>query len=264
MLRELFASKSLIAALIGCGLVIVGIHFWSQHEHSKIRHEEAETRRFIQQVAAEKKAATTRVEELSVVSQPHEVKRGAQAAHDNFAGDTDDGTPEVVTATKAIEDGALVEEELVAHEEPPERWRIEPHQDNHKHARKSDPWRNNDAATQESLPPEAMSDEELGEQTLNQLIERFGDIPEVHAYMEYDRRVRTRQEIPLEEDIAYLEAMQFLFPNEATRKTIVLKKWELKNGFILPTAADLEYFKSEGITVLYHKDGSLKKITTKY
>ena len=73
MLREVFASKSLIAALIGCGLVIVGIHFWSQHEHSKIRHEEAETRRFIQQMAAEKKAATTRVEELSVVSQPRQV-----------------------------------------------------------------------------------------------------------------------------------------------------------------------------------------------
>lgn len=143
-------------------------------------------------------------------------------------------------------------------------WRTETHPDNHKHARKSDPWRNNDAATQESLPPEAMSDDELGEQTLNQLIERFGDIPEVHAYMEYDRRVRTGQDILLEEDIAYLEAMQFLFPNEATRKTIVLKKWELKNGFILPTAADLEYFKSEGITVLYHQDGSLKKITTKY
>ena len=143
-------------------------------------------------------------------------------------------------------------------------WRTEPHPDNHEHAWKSDPWTNNDAATQESLHPEAMSDDALGEQTLNQLIERFGDIPEVHAYMEYHRRVRTGQEIPLEEDIAYLEAMQFLFPNEATRKTIVLKKWELKNGFILPTAADLEYFKSEGITVLYHKDGSLKKITTKY
>ena len=223
MLREVFANKSLIAALIGCGLVIVGIHFWSQHEHSKLRQDEAATRRFIQQVAAEKKAATTRVEELSVVSQPHEVKHDAQAAHDNFAPDTDNGIPEVDTATKAIEVGAL----------------------------------------QESLPPEAMSDEELGKQTLNQLIERFGDIPEVHAYMEYDRRVRTGQEIPLEEDIAYLEAMQFLFPNEATRKTIVLKKWELENGFILPTAADLEYFKSEGITVLYHKDGSLKKITTK-
>ena len=120
MLRELFASKSLIAALIVCGLVIVGIHLWSQHEHSKLRHEEAETRRFIQQVAAEKKAATTRVEELSVVPQPHEVKRDAQAAHDNFARDTDDETPEVDTATKAIEVGALVAEEFVAHEEPPE------------------------------------------------------------------------------------------------------------------------------------------------
>ena len=95
MLREVFASKSLIAALIGCGLVIGGIHFWSQHEHRKLRHEEAETRRFIQQVTAEKKAATTRVEELSVVSQPHEVKHDAQTAHDNFAGDTDNQRREI-------------------------------------------------------------------------------------------------------------------------------------------------------------------------
>ena len=119
MLREVFANKSLIAALIGCGLVIVGIHFWSQHEHRKLRQDEAATRRFIQQLEAEKKAATTRVEELSVVSQPHEVKRDAQTAHDNFARDTDDGIPEVDTATKAIEVETFVEEELVAHEEPP-------------------------------------------------------------------------------------------------------------------------------------------------
>ena len=124
MLREVFANKSLIAALIGCGLVIVAIHFWSQHEHRKLRQDEAATRRFIQQVAAEKKAATTRVEELSVVSQPHEVKRDAQEAHDNFARDTDDGIPEVDTATKAIEVETFVEEELVAHEEPPEPQRM--------------------------------------------------------------------------------------------------------------------------------------------
>ncbi len=164
------------------------------------------------------------------------------------------GTPEQLEQDSETTSGQLTTEE--------DDWPTVPHPYRHGHARTPDPGRNENTATQETS--EAMSDDELWDRDLNQLIERFGDIPEVHAYLEYDRRVRTGQHITLEEDIAFLEAMQFLFPNEATRKTILLKKWELKNGFILPTAADLEYFKSEGITVLYHEDGSLKKITTKY
>ena len=120
MLRELFASKSLIVVLIGCGLLIVGIHFWSQHEHSKLRRDEAATRRFIQQVAAEKHAATTRAEEPDIHPQLQEVTHTAQGAPDDFAMDTDDGTPAGEDAKNAIEVGDLVEEELFAQEAPAE------------------------------------------------------------------------------------------------------------------------------------------------
>ena len=116
MLRELFASKSLIVVLIGCGLLIVGIHFWSQHEHSKLRRDEAETRRFIQQVAAEKHAATTRADEPDIHPQPQEVTHTAQGAPDDFAMDTDEGIPVGKNAKNAIEVGDLVEEELFAQE----------------------------------------------------------------------------------------------------------------------------------------------------
>ena len=113
MLREVFASKSLIAALIGCGLVIVGIHFWSQHEHSKLRHEEAETRRFIQQVERGQTASLTRTEEPDSLSPPQEVTNNAQDAHR-----TPVPVPEAIPApTAAVAVAASLEEEGLAEEE---------------------------------------------------------------------------------------------------------------------------------------------------
>ena len=113
MLREVFASKSLIAALIGCGLVIVGIHFWSQHEHSKLRHEEAETRRFIQQVERGQTASMTRTEEPDIFSPPQEVTNNAQDAHRTSA-----PVPEAIPApTAAVAVAESFEEEGLAEEE---------------------------------------------------------------------------------------------------------------------------------------------------
>ena len=120
MLRELFANKSLIAALIGCGLVIVGIHFWSQHEHSKIRHEEAETRRFIEQVERGQTASMTRTEEPDIFSPPQEVTDNAQDAHR-----TSTPVPEAIPAPAAavavaesLEEEGLAQEEVTLAEPP--------------------------------------------------------------------------------------------------------------------------------------------------
>ena len=136
-------------------------------------------------------------------------------------------------------------------------WRTddEAHHD-HNHDHDHDPWVNKDLANDEPPMPDQND-------MLKSLIEKFGDIPQVHAHVEF-HQIRSERDLTLDEEIAHLEAMLFLFPNEATRKTLVLAKWEKANGFVLPTEADLEYFKSEGITVLYNEDGSLKKITTKY
>ena len=120
MLREVFANKSLIAVLIGCGLVIVGIHFWSQHEHSKLRHEEAETRRFIQQVERGQTAGLTRTEEPDLLSPPQEVTNNAQEAHR-----TSTPVPEAIPAPAAavavaesLEEGGLAQEEVTLAEPP--------------------------------------------------------------------------------------------------------------------------------------------------
>ena len=115
MLRELFASKSLVVVLIGCGLLIVGIHFWSQHEHSKLRRDEAETRRFIQQVAAEKHAATTRAEEPDIHQQPHEATNAVQDAHRTPA----QATGAIPVQADAVEVADILEEDWMAQEEVP-------------------------------------------------------------------------------------------------------------------------------------------------
>lgn len=134
-------------------------------------------------------------------------------------------------------------------------WRTDD-ETHHNHDHDHDPWENKDAVTDEPPMPDQND-------MLKSLIEKFGDIPQVHTHVEF-HQIRSERDLTLDEEIAHLEAMLFLFPNEATRKTLVLAKWEKVNGFVLPTEADLEYFKSEGITVLYNEDGSLKKITTKY
>ena len=120
MLREVFASKSLIAALIGCGLVIVGIHFWSQHEHSKLRQDEAATRRFIQQVERGQTTSLTRTEEPDIFSPSQEVKRDVQAARSTSA-----PVPEAipvpaaaVAVAESLEENWLAEEDAPAVEPP--------------------------------------------------------------------------------------------------------------------------------------------------
>ena len=115
MLRELFASKSLIVALIGCGLLIVGIHFWSQHEHSKLRRDEAATRRFIQQVAAEQHAATTRADEPDIHPQPHEATNAVQDAHRTPA----QATGAIPVQADAVEVADILEGDWMAQEEVP-------------------------------------------------------------------------------------------------------------------------------------------------
>jgi len=171
--------------------------------------------------------------------------------------------PRSVDALPSSADQPVVEQVATEGETTPDQhvsydydWRTDDVHPDYNHDYDREPWVNMDTAKDEPPIPE-------DEAMRKSLIERFGDIPQVHAHVEF-HRIRSERNLTLDEEIVHLEAMLFLFPNEATRKTLVLAKWERANGFILPTAADLEYFKSEGITVLYNGDGSLKKITTKY
>ncbi len=101
--------------------------------------------------------------------------------------------------------------------------------------------------------PENMELGELVEAERQQLIERFGDIPEVSLYTSLKPGYLVGK-LNLDEQITFFKAQYSLFPSESTRKTIVLSEWQKSRDdrgvrHQDPTEADLEYLKSQGITV---------------
>lgn len=101
--------------------------------------------------------------------------------------------------------------------------------------------------------PESMELYELVEAERQQLIERFGDIPEVRLYTSLKPRYLVGK-LNFDEQITFLKAQYSLFPSESTRRSIVLTEWQKSRedrgvSRTDPTEADLEYLKSQGITV---------------
>lgn len=109
--------------------------------------------------------------------------------------------------------------------------------------------------------PENMDIDELIEAERQQLIERFGDIPAVHTYTSLKPKVLSKNIHP-DEEITFLKAQYALFPAESTRKSIILAEWNKSRSGSTSTInqADIEYLKSEGITVT--KNGTRITITT--
>ena len=127
-----------------------------------------------------------------------------------------------------------------------------------------DPWKEIIDAEMEAIArgtwigdPETMDPDELHSAVYNQLLERFGDIPQVHTYMEYSRKTTNNAPMTLDERIAGLEAMNHLFPSGSTRRTLVYYKWTQANGgyYDNPFAqgiisdADIKELQNSGITV---------------
>lgn len=105
--------------------------------------------------------------------------------------------------------------------------------------------------------PETMDPDELHSAIYNQLLEKFGDIPQVHTFMEYSRKTENNISMTLEERITGLEAMNHLFPSGSTRRTLVYYKWMQANGgyhdnpFVrgIISDADIKELQNSGITV---------------
>ena len=75
-----------------------------------------------------------------------------------------------------------------------------------------------------------MTGEELYNAQLNQMLERFGDIPEVHKVMEYNRKFDSDAPISLDEKIVYQEALVKLYPGSTNEKTLAYYKWLYPRG----------------------------------
>lgn len=120
--------------------------------------------------------------------------------------------------------------------------------------------------------PETMDPDEFRSALEKQLIQKFGDIPAVHAYMDYHTRWDNNTKMTLVEEIEGLKATMELFPSESIRKTIVYNEWLISKGSRTDadlndlTPEDIAYLRSEGISVTTEekRNGNLvMKISTK-
>ena len=72
-----------------------------------------------------------------------------------------------------------------------------------------------------------MTGEELYNAELNQMIEKFDDIPEAHTVIAFERKFDSDAPISLDEKIVYPEALVKLYP-DATNK----KRWLITSSCI--------------------------------
>jgi hypothetical protein len=68
--------------------------------------------------------------------------------------------------------------------------------------------------------PDEMDPDELADMLLQGLLQRFGDIPEVHTFMALKRRMFKKEHLNLDEYIDYTAAQLHLFPHPETQKTL--------------------------------------------
>ena len=133
------------------------------------------------------------------------------------------------------------------------------------HLSKTDPWsdfiQENQAKERGTWidDPATMDPDELYAAEYNQLLEKFGDIPQVHTYMEYDRKFKSDMPLSLDEKITGLEAAYHLFPYRSTQKTLAFYKWQQANGGAESlkriTEDGLMYLQSLGITITQTQKG---------
>lgn len=81
-----------------------------------------------------------------------------------------------------------------------------------------------------TLITEDMIGEELYNAKLNQMLEKFGDIPEVHKVMAFNRKFDSDAPISLDEKIVYQEALVKLYPGSTNEKTLAYYKWLYPRG----------------------------------
>ena len=117
--------------------------------------------------------------------------------------------------------------------------------------------------------PEKMDREDLHKAIRQQMINRFGDTPEVHAMMDFqDKKMRGIQ-MTLNEQIEGQKATASIFPSETNRKTLAFYEWMRTKGTKYKTefsAEDIKELRSIGINVNTELDdgGGIKvSFTTK-
>lgn len=77
-----------------------------------------------------------------------------------------------------------------------------------------------------------MDPDEYADMILVGLLEKFGDIPEVHTFTEFTRKIKKNEELSLDERIEFTRAQYALWPHPETLKSleIFLAERAIENG----------------------------------
>ncbi len=103
------------------------------------------------------------------------------------------------------------------------------------------------------------------------LLEQFGDVPAVHAFMDYEYKTASSQFLSIEDDIKGMEATYTLFPTKTNQKTLNFLHWLKDKGLSIETfgndisETDTVELRKIGINidVTDNKDSRRVVITTK-
>lgn len=111
------------------------------------------------------------------------------------------------------EDTAEVEteEETFSVEESVSAWQTD---DEHEHKSTQDPF------AKKITQLEDMDPDEYADMILVGLLEKFGDIPEVHTFTEFTRKIKKNEELTLDERIEFTRAQYTLWPHPETKKSL--------------------------------------------
>ena len=71
------------------------------------------------------------------------------------------------------------------------------------------------------------------------LLEQFGDVPAVHAFMDYEYKTASSEFLPIEDEIKGMEATYTLFPTETHQKTLNFLYWLKDKGLSIETFGDI-------------------------
>ena len=88
--------------------------------------------------------------------------------------------------------------------------------DSHEHPHQRDPWQS--AEDRKALRAEGPN--VTVEELRSQLVERFGDIPEVHTFVEIRQRIQDGESLSINEYVKYVESMNRLFPSKQNEQSI--------------------------------------------
>ncbi len=86
----------------------------------------------------------------------------------------------------------------------------------HEHSHQVDPWQ-----SAEDIKALNASDTDIPTEALrSQLVDKFGDIPQVHTFVEMRERYRQDDTLTFDEYVQYFESMNYLFPSKETERSL--------------------------------------------